>query len=36
MEVFYYAEKTNMERKNIGIYGTSDRYASGTHTSSGH
>ena len=36
MEVFLLCRKTNMERKNIGIYGTSDRYASGTDTSSGH
>ena len=36
MEVFYYAEKTILERKNIGVHGSSDRHASGTHTSSGH
>ena len=32
---FYYAEKANMERKNIGIYGTSCCHASGTYQSSG-
>ena len=32
---FYYAEKANMERKNIGIYGTSCCHASGTYLSSG-
>lgn len=35
MEVFYYAEKTILERKDISVHGSSDRYASGTHTSSG-
>ena len=29
-------KKSILERKNIGVHGSSDRHASGTHTSSGH